>query len=236
MIAQLPNCYLSRWQKLPLICLASLLLTAVVFRMMVSPHWLTTYYCECFLSCIDRTPLDSAALLVALPASGTSLVITQCAPGLSKRQVQTLIGAPKFKERKLAFPCASPDIRDADEVHFYEILPNTLLLLGFKGDECRFARHFLSGEETAYSYWKAEQIQELGRGQTRYELEAWLGRCFVDDSHFVRQVLLSTGQEWAREATWAEGDGRFYLSDSEYIGLEMKDERLASTQVYAIFH
>lgn len=204
--------------------------------MTVSPHFLTTYYCEYFLSCIDRTPLDSAALLVALPFWGTSSVITQCAPGLSKRQVQTLIGAPKFKERKLAFPGASPDIRDADEVHFYEILPNTLLLLGFKGDECRFARHFLADEETAYSYWKAEQIQSLGRGQTRQELEAWLGRCFVEDSPLVRQVLLSTGQEWARKATWAEGDGRFYLCDSDVIGLEMKDGRLASTQVYAIFH
>ncbi|MBI5175650.1 MAG: hypothetical protein HY986_22380 [Candidatus Melainabacteria bacterium] len=150
--------------------------------------------------------------------------------------MQTLIGAPKFKERKLAFPGASPDIRDADEVHFYEILPNTLLLLGFKGDECRFARHFLSGEETAYSYWKAEQIQELGRGQTRQELEAWLGRCFVEDSPLVRLVLLSTGQDWARDATSTEDYGSFYLGDSDLIGLEMKDGRLASTHVYAIFH
>ncbi|MBS1991516.1 MAG: hypothetical protein JSS83_13420 [Cyanobacteria bacterium SZAS LIN-3] len=225
MIVQTPN-YMTNWQRM---LTMSFVMQMILFRLVVNPQFLTTYFLESNIS-------DENALLLCAPSMISLEVVCGLAPGTSKGQVLALLGAPRFKEKKLNFPGCHQSLTKADEVWFYEIAPHALVLVCFQGDHCYSARTFEGREDLDYTEWKVGQIKTRGIGMTQKELEAWLGNCFIENPEFVRMVLTATGNRPSPKTAWTDHPGDFYTSSGSVIVLEMREGRCISATSCVVFH
>ncbi|MBS1999702.1 MAG: hypothetical protein JSS86_25440 [Cyanobacteria bacterium SZAS LIN-2] len=229
MIVPTANYLTTRQQKLLVSFIILILGPMLLFRLVVNPQFLTTYFLESTIA-NENLALLRASSMMALK------VICCLAPGTSKEQVLALVGAPRFKEKKLNFPGCHQSLTKADEVWFYEIAPHALVLVCFQGDHCYSARTFEGREDLDYTEWKVGQIKTRGIGMTQKELEAWLGNCFVENPEFVRMVLTATGNRHSSKTAWTDHPGDFYTSSGSVIVLEMREGRCISAESYGVFY
>lgn len=223
--------YRNSWKQrlLLFVCVLAVMPVALA-RLLINPQFLTTYFLESNIT-------NENAVILLLPSLSMLKAIHYCAPGASKTQILTLLGAPRFKEMKLMFPGCGPDLCAADEVWFYEVAPQELIFVGFKGDHCNVARTFSSFKESeGYETWKVEQIQKLAAGQTQAEMEAWLGKCFIENPEFVRLVLIVTGNVNAAQSPWTDIPGRIYTNGGCGINIEMRSGRFVKASSFVTFH
>ncbi len=173
------------------------------------------------------------ALLVYGPGMFLDACIKRLAAGASKAQVVAFLGPPRFNESHLRFPGCSASIASAGEVWFYEIAPCELIALCFKGDTCFMVAGLESREQFNFVQWKLTQIKLRAVGQTRGEIEAWLGQCFPypEDSN-VSAVL--SGTNYSTDSAVTEFPGRIYVGTS-IIQIQMKNGRCVDVQSDPVF-
>lgn len=97
------------------------------------------------------------------------------------------------------------------------------------------AGSFEGREGIDYAKWKAKQIREKGTGQTRAELESWLGHCFTDPEE-LKLFFKLTGRKNDTESSFVDMPGHFYVGSGCVVSIQMHNGRCVGAQDYAVFY